>query len=154
MRGWRRVHHVLLLDVVGHDYAGDGPLGQGDAHRPIDEVAGLGGIGGHVHVLVRHVLEQGDQVDLLLVAAAQRHPVLLADDRHHRLVVELGVVEPLSRWIAPGPEVAMQTPASPVHLAWPQAMKADISSWRACTNSIRSVARESAPRKPLMPSPG
>ena len=33
------------------------------------------------------------EVDLLLVVAAEPGPRLLADDRHHRLVVELGVVE-------------------------------------------------------------
>ena len=37
---------------------------------------------------------------------------------------------------APGPEVAMQAPRSPVNLAYAQAMKAAISSWRAWTNLI------------------
>ena len=44
---------------------------------------------------MRHVLEQAEQVDLLLVVAAQTEPGLLADDRDHRLMVELGVVEPV-----------------------------------------------------------
>ena len=48
----------------------------------------------------------------------------------------------------------MQTPTSPLNFAWPQAMNAAISSWRACTNSNRSPARFSAPSSPLMPSPG
>ena len=50
---------------------------------------------GHLHVLVRDVLEQALEVDLLLVVAAHAGPRLLADDRQHRLVVELGVVEPV-----------------------------------------------------------
>ena len=41
--------------------------------------------------------------------------------------------------MAPGPEVARQTPTSPVNLACAQAMKAAISSWRAWTKSIRSL---------------
>ena len=45
------------------------------------------------HELVGDVLEERDQVDLLLVAAAERRARLLADDRDDRLVVELGVVE-------------------------------------------------------------
>ena len=51
------------------------------------------GVGRHLAVLVRDVLEQRLQVDLLLVVAAERHARLLADDREHRLVVELRVVE-------------------------------------------------------------
>src|SRR6476469_8323820 len=47
---------------------------------------------------------------------------------------------PLSRWIAPGPEVARQTPTSPVNFAWAQAMNAAISSCRACTNSTLPAA--------------
>ena len=56
--------------------------------------------------------------------------------------------------MAPGPEVAMQTPTSPVNLAWAQAMKAAISSCRTWMNSIFPLARFSAPMMPLMPSPG
>src|SRR5205823_2259374 len=41
----------------------------------------------------RDVLEQRDEVDLLLVVAAETHARLLADDRHNRLMVELRVVE-------------------------------------------------------------
>ena len=37
---------------------------------------------------------------------------------------------------APGPEVAMQAPRSPVNLAYAQAMKAALTSWRAWTNLI------------------
>jgi hypothetical protein len=37
------------------------------------------------------------QVDLLLEVAPQRHPLLLADDRDDRRVVELGVVEAVAQ---------------------------------------------------------
>ncbi len=56
-----------------------------------------GGRGRHVHVRAGHVLEQRDQVDLLLVLRAQSGRRLLADDRQHRLMVHLGVVEPVEQ---------------------------------------------------------
>ena len=46
-----------------------------------------------MHVLVRDVLEEIREVDLLLVAAAERCHGLLADDGDDRLVVELRVVQ-------------------------------------------------------------
>jgi hypothetical protein len=64
-----------------------------DAHRAVDQVPHLRRHHRHVHVVAGDVLEQRDQVDLLLVVAAERRARLLADDRHHRLVVELGVVQ-------------------------------------------------------------
>ncbi len=56
-------------------------------------MANLAGLGGHLHVLVRDILEQRGEVDLLLVVAAETEPGLLADDRHDRLVVELRVIQ-------------------------------------------------------------
>ena len=50
-------------------------------------------VGCHVDVLVRNVLEERRQVDLLLIVAAERGHRLLADDRDYGLVVELGVVQ-------------------------------------------------------------
>src|SRR6185312_9313441 len=61
---------------------------------------------------------------------------------------------PVTRCEAPGPEVAMQTPSSPVNLAYADAMKAAISSWRAWMKRIFPPARLRAPKTPLMPSPG
>src|SRR5437868_5478240 len=61
--------------------------------------------------------------------------------------------KPFSRWMAPGPDVARQTPTSPVNLACAQAMNAAISSWRTCTKRIDSW-RSSAPMMPLMPVAG
>ena len=43
---------------------------------------------------MRDVLEQRGEVDLLLEVGAERHARLLSDDRHHRLVIRLGVVQP------------------------------------------------------------
>ena len=37
---------------------------------------------------------------------------------------------PVTRFVAPGPEVAQQTPTFPVERAYPCAMKQAFSSWR------------------------
>ena len=56
--------------------------------------------------------------------------------------------------MAPGPEVAMQTPTSPENLAYPVASNAAISSWRAWMKCGLLSARPNAATMPLMPSPG
>ena len=69
------------------------------------------------HVVAGDVLEEAEQVDLLLVAAAHRGAVGLADDRDHRHVVELGVVQAVEQVDGARARVAMQTPARPPNLA-------------------------------------
>src|SRR3954462_6856074 len=64
-----------------------------------------------------------------------------------------GSDNPLRRWIAPGPCVARQTPMPSVHLAYPVAISAADSSWRAVINRGELPARCSAPRIGSMPSP-
>ncbi len=86
-----------LLEVGRNDEAGDGALGQRDAHRAIDEMRHLLHRHRDLHELGRDVLEQRQQVDLLLVMAPERHPLLLADDGQHRRMVELGVIEPVEQ---------------------------------------------------------
>ena len=81
-----------LLHVVGKDHHGHAALGLGDAHRPVDQMPRL--LGHHADLdELRDVLHQRREVDLLLVMAAQRRARLLTHDRHHRLAVELGVVQ-------------------------------------------------------------
>ena len=82
-----------LLDVVGDDDRGDGALRQRDPASPIDEVADLRRLHRDLDEFVGDVLEQGRQVDLLLVIAPESGPGLLPHDRDHRLMVELGVVQ-------------------------------------------------------------
>ena len=89
----RLLHRLQLLQVVGHDDAGDRALVAGDAHGAIDQVPHLGRHEGGLHELVGDVLEQALQIHLLLVVAAHRRARLLADDGHHRRVVRLGVVQ-------------------------------------------------------------
>ena len=146
-----RVH---LLHVVRHDDAGDGALGQRDADRAVDQVADLRGVASHLHVLVRHVLEQREQVDLLLVVAAERRARLLADDRDDRLVVELGVVEAVQqvdRARARGREADADLAGELRVAAGHERGHLLVRTWM---NSMRSPARSSAPMIPLMPSPG
>ena len=69
-----QARHLLdrleLLNVVGHHQAGNRSLGLRDAERPVEQVPRLRGVGEHLHVLVRYVLVQRDEVHLLLVVAA------------------------------------------------------------------------------------
>ena len=84
---------LQFLHVGGDDDRGRGPLGQRRPDGPVQHVGQLLGDGDHLHVLAGHVLIQAEQVDFLLVGAAHRGPVGLAHDRHHRHVIELGVVQ-------------------------------------------------------------
>ena len=63
------------------------------AHCAIDQVAYLRGRRHHVHELLRDVLEEREEIDLLLIVPAECGALLLPDDRHHRLVIELRVVK-------------------------------------------------------------
>ena len=56
-----------------------------------------------LHVLAADVLEQAGKVDLLLVGAAHRRALGLPDDRDHRHVIELGVVQPVEQMDRPWP---------------------------------------------------
>lgn len=53
----------------------------------------------------------------------------------------LASYSPLSRWIAPGPDVARHTPSRPVAFACAVAMNAAASSWRTRKNSIPMAAQ-------------
>src|SRR2546423_2896884 len=66
----------------------------------------------------------------------------------------LASYRPLSRWIAPGPEVARQTPSLPVALAYAVAMNAAASSWCTRKKRTRSDWRRRPSMIPLIPSPG
>jgi hypothetical protein len=92
MRARRRLGGLLFLDVGGEDERGNSPLGERDADPSVDQVARLRGVHADFDEL-GHVLEEGVQVDLLLVVRAEREALLLADDGQHRRVVELRVVE-------------------------------------------------------------
>jgi hypothetical protein len=96
-----RVRH--LLDVGRHDDAGRRARRQRDADGAVDQVPRLRRRVADVDELVRDVLEQRDEVDLLLVVGAERGARLLADDRDDRLLVELRVVEAVEEMDRSGP---------------------------------------------------
>ncbi len=103
----RRRHHPVLvrhllgrlgdLDVVRQDHDAGRPRGQSGAKRAVDDHGRLLGREDRLDVLGRDVLEEGGEVDLLLVLRAERRRGLLAHDRDHGLVVELGVVQPVEQ---------------------------------------------------------
>ena len=93
--GAGRLLVVGLGHVVWHDDAGDRAGGLRDADGPVDQVRSLLRDDQDLDELVRHVLVQANEVDLLLIVAPETHALLLADDRQHWLVVESGVVEPV-----------------------------------------------------------
>src|SRR5947209_3107726 len=86
-------HRRQLAEVVRDDHARDRALVERDAVAAVDQVPDLRRVARQLAVLVRDVLEERLQVDLLLVAPAERRPRLLADEREHGLVVELRVVQ-------------------------------------------------------------
>ncbi len=88
-----RLFHRLVLQIVRDDDAGDVALRQRDADGAVDEMPQLLRHHGLMDVLVRDVLEERDEVDLLLIGAADRGARGLADDRHDRLMIELGVIQ-------------------------------------------------------------
>ena len=88
--------HSHLLEVVWEDHHGDAALGLGDAIGAVDEVRHLRRHVGGLDVL-RHVLEDALQVEVLLVMRPDGRARLLPDERQHRLVIELRVVKPVQK---------------------------------------------------------
>ena len=91
----RRRLGLLFLQVGRDDHAGDRARRARDLDGAVDQVRDLPRRHRDLDELARDVLEQRAEVDLLLVAGAERQALLLADDRDDRLMVELGVVEPV-----------------------------------------------------------
>ena len=85
------------LQVVRQDDAGYRPLCMRDPHGAIDQMAHLLGDAGHADKLAGNVLEKVLQVDLLLIRSAESRARLLADQRNHRHMVELGVVKAIQQ---------------------------------------------------------
>ena len=75
----RLLDRLGFLEIIGDDQRGDGALGQRDPAGAVDQMADLSRNHRHLDVLVGDVLEQGLEVDLLLVVAAEARPRLLAE---------------------------------------------------------------------------
>ena len=93
MLSFRRGNRIHLLHVIGQDDAGHGAVGQGDPDRPVDQVTDLGRIARHVDEMAGHILEEGNQIHFLLVFRAKGGSGLLPDYGHHRLMVQLRIVQ-------------------------------------------------------------
>ena len=109
-------HGVPLLDVGGDDHRGDGPLGLGDAESPVDAVANRRRVVALLHIRGGDVLVEAEEVDLLLHVPADGADEGLADDRDHRLVVDLGVVEAVEEVDRPRPRGRQAHPDPPGEL--------------------------------------
>src|SRR4051794_7770652 len=76
-----------------NDHAGRPASGQRAANGTIDDEEQLLRCRHRLEIETTDILVQRADVDLLLIRAPQGASVLLADERDHRLLVELGVVE-------------------------------------------------------------
>ena len=50
-----------------------------------------------MHVLARDILEKRNEIDFLLVVAAERREALLPDNGYHRLVIEPCIIETIQQ---------------------------------------------------------
>ena len=89
---WRRFVRELL-HVAGNDDACRTARRERNAKRAIDHVSSLLGRRDHLHVFVRDIVEQRQQIDLLLKVPTQGGTRFLTDDRDDRLMIGFRVVE-------------------------------------------------------------
>jgi hypothetical protein len=82
----------LLLDVLGHDQAGDGALILGDADGAIDAMSHGGGAVHLLHEFFSDILEQAREIDFLLKVAALNAGCGLTHNRDDRRVIHFCVI--------------------------------------------------------------
>ena len=82
-----------ILQVVGQDDRRDLAFGERDAHRAVDQMAHLRGHRGLLDEGAGDVLEHRNEIEFLLIVAAQRGARLLSGDGEHRHVVHARVVQ-------------------------------------------------------------
>ena len=97
-----RLLHGEVLHVGRQDHHGRLAVRRRDANGPVDHRLGLHRCRDRLHV-GGHVTEEPLHVELLLEVGAQGDTGLLADDGDDRLVVAVGVVEPVHQMHGPGP---------------------------------------------------
>jgi len=89
--------------ALANPLACHGPLRSRDAQGTIDGVPHGQGRGDGGDELVRHVLEERVQIDLLLIGGPHGGGRALADDGHHGLVIARSVVEAVQQMDGAGP---------------------------------------------------
>ena len=88
--------HLRGLDIGGEDHHRGPAMRDRGAQRAVQDELRLHGRGDGLDVL-RHVLVDALEIDLLLEVAAEGHPGLLAHDRQHGLMVHPSVVQPVEQ---------------------------------------------------------
>jgi hypothetical protein len=89
----RRLGGRRRLHVVGEDDHAGRARGEGCAAGAVEQCRQLLGCRRHLGEFRRDVAHERREVDLLLIVGAERRALLLSHQGHHRLTVELGVVE-------------------------------------------------------------
>src|SRR5262249_6399956 len=89
----RRLLIGFILQIIRQYNRGYRASRQCDARRTIDQMAHLRGRRRLCYISAGHILEHRDEVELLLIVAAESIARLLADDRQYGLVIEECVVE-------------------------------------------------------------
>ena len=84
----------LFLQIVRQHDCRDPPLAQRDANGAVDQMPHLRRRRRLLHERAGDILEHADEIDFLLIMAAERVARLLADDRQHRHVIQPRIVKP------------------------------------------------------------
>ena len=92
----RRVFVFQFLEIIRKYYATDPLFVVRDAYRAIDQMTNLCGNAGETDIL-RDILKEILEIDLLLIAGAQSGSRLLADNRNDGNVVHFGVVQTIEQ---------------------------------------------------------
>ena len=107
-------HDLRLLHVLGHvDEHRARPAGGGDVKRLLHHAGHVLDVG-HQVVVLGDAAADFDDRRFLEGVGADDGGADLAGDGDERDAVQLGVGEAVTRLVAPGPLVAMQTPGLPV----------------------------------------
>lgn len=143
-----------ILDVGRDDHGGYRAAGHGGAQRPVEDVRQLLRDGDHLAVVGGDVLVEAQQIDLLLVTAAQGTAVGLPDDRDDGNVVELRVVEAVEEMDGAGSRSSHADTDLAGELGVPDGLERGHLLVPGLDETGVSSARPQAASRPLMPSPG
>ena len=84
-----RVCRLRFLDILRKNDARWRALGECYTERTINDVTQLRRRGNHLHIFLRNVLEQCNEVDLLLKLSSERGPRFLSHDRDNGLISQV-----------------------------------------------------------------
>src|SRR5437016_3018171 len=90
---WGYLDCIHLLDVFWNNNAGHAAFGFGNTHGTINQMADLHWATCQRNVFIRHVFEERDQIDLLLIITSDGRTCCLTNNRYHWLVIHFGIIE-------------------------------------------------------------